>query len=200
MSINDISVYMRGVLEALKFAHLRGIMHRDIKPGNIMFDLPGQRVSVVDWGLAEYYIPNTAYHVRVATRNYKGPELLFNFTHYGPSLDIWCLGCTFASLLFRRIPFFTGADTTEQILRLAEIFGGKEIIDYVEKYSLEMPTGVAAKITGKRKKTWPKFLPDNAVATDLSLSLLERMLRIDHNLRISAADALNHPFFSTIPT
>jgi casein kinase II subunit alpha len=119
MMINDIAIYTRGVLEAPKFAHLRGMMQRDIKPGNIMFDLTGRRVLVVDWGLAEHHIPGMAYHVRVATRNYKGPELLFNFTQYDPSLDIGCLGATVASLLFRCVPFFKGADNSEQIVRLA---------------------------------------------------------------------------------
>jgi casein kinase II subunit alpha len=200
MTINDIAIYTRGVLEALRFAHMRGTMHRDIKPGNIMFDLTERHVSVVDWGLAEYYIPGKPYHVRVATRNYKGPELLLNFAQYTPSLDIWCLGCTLASLLFKRVPFFKGVDTSEQISRLADIFGAKEIVDYAEKYRLELPKEIAAKIAGKRRKSWHKFVPDDGVATDLALNLLDRMLTIDHNMRISAADALNHPFFHALPS
>jgi casein kinase II subunit alpha len=174
-------------------------MHRDIKPGNIMFDLTGQRMSVIDWGLAEYYRPGTAYHVRVANNNYKGPELLFNFTQYDPALDMWCLACTLASLLFRHVPFFKCPDNSEQIVQLAEVFGGKEIVDYAEKNRLEMPPGITTKIAGKRRKAWHTFVPEDGVATDLARNLLDWMLTIDHSQRISAGDALNHPFFHTLP-
>jgi casein kinase II subunit alpha len=199
MTINDVAIYTRGVLEAFKFAHLRGIKHRDIKPGNIMFDLTGQRMSVVDWGLADYCIPVTAYYFRVAARNYKGPELLFNFTQYNPSLDIWYLGCTLASLFFRRVPLFKSIDNSEQIVRLAGILAGKEIVYYAEKYRLDMPPGITAKIAGKRRKAWHKFVPENGVATDLVLDLLNQILTINRNQRISAADALNHLLFHALP-
>jgi casein kinase II subunit alpha len=173
MTIDDIAIYTRGIVEALKFAHMRGIMHRHIKPGNIMFDLTGRRVSVVDWGLAEYYIPGTAYRVRVATRNDKGPELLFNFTQYNPSLDIWYLGCTLGSLLFRCFAFIKGVDNSEQIVRLAEILGGKVIVHCADKYGLEIPPSITARIAGKRRRAWRKFVPKDGVAADFALDLLE---------------------------
>jgi casein kinase II subunit alpha len=199
MTIGDIAIYMRGVLTALKFAHARGIMHRDIKPGNIMFNMAGKYVYVIDWGLAEYYKPGAEYQVRVATRSYKGPELLLNFGKYSFSLDIWCLGCTFASLLFRKVPFFNEPGNPDQIITLSEIFGAKEILDYVQKYHLDLPPGVPTKIAGKHRKAWQKFVPDDGVVTDEALNLLDKMLTIDHCLRISAAEALNHPFFQTVP-
>jgi serine/threonine protein kinase len=88
-------------------------------------------------------------------------------------------------------------DSSEQIGRLAEIFGGKEIVDYAEKKAVKMPRSITAKIAGKRRKAWHKIIPENGVATDLALDLLDRMLTVEYSQSISAADALNHPFSHT---
>lgn len=57
------------------------------------------KLRLIDWGLAEFYHPNTEYNVRVASRYFKGPELLVDFQEYDYSLDMWSLGCMFASMV-----------------------------------------------------------------------------------------------------
>lgn len=104
----DIRLYMFKILQALDYAHSHGIMHRDIKPLNIVIDHDARDLRVIDWGLADYYLPDTDYNVRVASRYYKGPELLVEDKRYHYSLDIWSLGCTFASMLFNIDTFFKG--------------------------------------------------------------------------------------------
>lgn len=74
-------------------------MHRDIKPQNILIDKKTLTVKISDWGLADYYLPETEYNVRVASRHYKGPELLLNNRNYDFSLDIWSLGLVFAGFV-----------------------------------------------------------------------------------------------------
>lgn len=91
-------------------------MHRDVKPHNVMIDHEQRQVSyfeaykmdiglipsqlrLIDWGLAEFYHPKTEYNVRVASRYFKGPELLVDFQEYDYSLDMWSLGCMFASMV-----------------------------------------------------------------------------------------------------
>lgn len=106
----------RSPSQALDFVHSRGIIHRDVKPGNVMIDPATRKVSsfpfrallcsmiftqlrLIDWGLAEFYHPGTDYHIRVGSRYYKGPELLVGFKRYDYSLDMWSLGCMLASLV-----------------------------------------------------------------------------------------------------
>jgi casein kinase II subunit alpha len=74
----DIRFYIYEVLKALDYCHSKGIMHRDVKPHNIMIDHVNKRLRLIDWGLAEFYHPNQDYNVRVASRYFKGPELLID--------------------------------------------------------------------------------------------------------------------------
>jgi len=77
-------------------------MHRDIKPANVLIDHKQRQLKLIDWGLAEFYFPHKEYPVRVATRFYKGPELLCDIRDYDYSLDIWGVGCMLAAFLFRK--------------------------------------------------------------------------------------------------
>ena len=78
----DIKTYIFQILKGLDFAHSKGVIHRDIKPGNVLINNKLKLVKIVDWGLADFYIPNKAYNVRVASRYFKGPELLVGHKEY----------------------------------------------------------------------------------------------------------------------
>jgi casein kinase II subunit alpha len=90
---------MYKIMEGLNYCHSMGIMHRDIKPQNVLIDQKRRTLKIVDWGLADYYLLNKEYNVRVASRYYKGPELLVNNKFYDYSLDVWSLGCMFAGMV-----------------------------------------------------------------------------------------------------
>ena len=78
----DIRYYLYEILKALDFCHSKGVIHRDVKPHNIMIDHAQRKVRLIDWGLAEFYHPNQEYNVRVASRYFKGPELLVDHQTY----------------------------------------------------------------------------------------------------------------------
>lgn len=73
---NEINVF---VLQALDYCHSQGVMHRDVKPHNVMIDHETRKLRLIDWGLAEFYHPGQEYNVRVASRYFKGPELLVDY-------------------------------------------------------------------------------------------------------------------------
>ena len=78
----EIRHYIFEVLKALDFAHSMGIMHRDVKPHNVMIDHEQKKLKLIDWGLAEFYHVATTYNPRVASRYFKGPELLVELPMY----------------------------------------------------------------------------------------------------------------------
>lgn len=61
------------------------------------------------------------YNVRVASRYFKGPELLVDFQEYDYSLDMWSLGCMFAGMIFKKEPFFHGSDNYDQLLKISKV-------------------------------------------------------------------------------
>jgi casein kinase II subunit alpha len=67
----DIRYYMFQLLRALDYAHSKGVMHRDVKPHNIMIDHKKRQLRLIDWGLAEFYFPEREYNTRVASRYFK---------------------------------------------------------------------------------------------------------------------------------
>ena len=94
--------YIYQVLIALDYCHSMGIMHRDIKPHNLIINHQKKELRLIDWGLGEFYLPGQEYNVRVASRYFKGPELLVGYVFYDYSLDIWSLGCMFAGMIFKK--------------------------------------------------------------------------------------------------
>uniref|UniRef100_A0A674DLQ6 non-specific serine/threonine protein kinase n=1 Tax=Salmo trutta TaxID=8032 RepID=A0A674DLQ6_SALTR len=113
ITVNFYPVKMEA--EALDYCHSMGIMHRDVKPHNVMIDHEHRKLRLIDWGLAEFYHPAQEYNVRVASRYFKGPELLVDYQMYDYSLDMWSLGCMLASMIFRKEPFFHGHDNYDQV-------------------------------------------------------------------------------------
>ena len=132
----DIRFYIFEVLKALDYCHSMGIMHRDVKPHNIIIDHKKRELRLIDWGLAEFYLPNQEYNVRVASRYFKGPELLVDNLLYDYSLDIWSLGCMFAGMIFKKEPFFQGHDNYDQLVKIAKVLGTEDLYKYIEKYNL----------------------------------------------------------------
>lgn len=75
----DVRFYTYEILKTLDYTHSMGIIHRDIKPHNIMIDPEKKILKIIDWGLAEFYFPGKDYNVRVASRYFKSPELLLEY-------------------------------------------------------------------------------------------------------------------------
>lgn len=196
----DIKLYLYNILKGLIFCHSNGVIHRDIKPHNIIIDPKLNIIKLIDFGLAEVYKENTEYSCRVASRYFKSPELLLEYTKYDYSLDIWSTGCIFAGLIFKKEPFFHGSDNTDQLIKIVKVFGTEELIEYVNKYSLTLIEDYKESIEGHKKKDWRKFITheNEELCTDDALDLIESMLKFDHSKRITAENAIKHVYFNEI--
>uniref|UniRef100_A0AAQ5ZUP5 non-specific serine/threonine protein kinase n=1 Tax=Amphiprion ocellaris TaxID=80972 RepID=A0AAQ5ZUP5_AMPOC len=157
-------------------------------------------LRLIDWGLAEFYHPNQEYNVRVASRYFKGPELLVDYQMYDYSLDMWSLGCMLASMIFRKEPFFHGHDNYDQLVRIAKVLGTEDLYDYIDKYNIELDPRFNDILGRHSRKRWERFVHSenqHLVSTE-ALDFLDKLLRYDHQARLTAREAMDHPYFYPI--
>eukprot|EP00320_Phaeocystis_rex_P020818 CAMPEP_0119070628 /NCGR_PEP_ID=MMETSP1178-20130426/42850_1 /TAXON_ID=33656 /ORGANISM="unid sp, Strain CCMP2000" /LENGTH=342 /DNA_ID=CAMNT_0007052481 /DNA_START=97 /DNA_END=1125 /DNA_ORIENTATION=+ len=196
----DIRYYIAELLKALEYCHSHGIMHRDVKPHNVMIDHEKRQLRLIDWGLAEFYHLEREYNVRVASRYFKGPELLVDLQDYDYSLDMWSLGCMFAGMIFRKEPFFHGHDNYDQLVKIVKVLGTDELFDYLDKYNLELDPQFDGILGRHTRKPWTKFITseNQHLVTPEAIDLLDKLLRYDHQERLSPVEAMQHLYFAPV--
>jgi casein kinase II subunit alpha len=196
----DVRYYIFELLIALNFCHSRGIMHRDVKPHNIMIDHENRRLRLIDWGLAEFYHPKQPYNVRVASRYFKGPELLVNLRMYDYSLDMWSLGCMFAGMIFRKEPFFKGRDNPNQLVKITRVLGTDDFWKYIKKYEIKLDRNLHRMIQPCLKKDFFRFVSseNKKYITQEALEMCEGLLKYDHRARFTPREAMRHPYFAPV--
>jgi len=203
LSDHDVRYYIYQLLKALKFCHSKGIMHRDVKPHNVMIDHEKRELRLIDWGLAEFYHKHQQYNVRVASRYFKGPELLVDMRLYDYSLDMWSLGCMFAGMIFRKEPFFQGRDNNDQLVKIARVLGTNDLLVYLNKYGLRLGPafdGLLDESQRISKKPWRKFVnaENKRYISDEALDFVDLLLRYDHQDRPTPTEAMAHEYFSPV--
>jgi len=135
---HEVRFYMYQLAKALDHCHSKGIMHRDVKPQNIIIDRKNRILRLIDWGLADFYHPRQKYNVRVASRHYKSPELLVNMQMYDYSVDLFPFGLTLLEIVLQKIPVFPGDDNIDQLYKIANVLGTIDLKRYLMKYHLQL--------------------------------------------------------------
>jgi len=186
-----IKSYLQQLVKGIAHCHAHRVLHRDLKPQNLLIDKKGV-LKLADFGLARAFgVPVRTYTHEVVTLWYRAPEILLGGKQYSTPVDIWSIGCIFAEMVTRS-PLFPGDSEIDQLYRIFRCFGtpNEEVWPGVGSYP-------------DFKSTFPQW---NAIPLkqavegldELGLDLFTKMMQYEPSKRISARDALRHPFFDDL--
>lgn len=196
-----IQCFMYQILCGVKYIHSADVIHRDLKPGNILVTSQGV-LKICDFGLARginqkfmhyHYSAQDITHY-VATRWYRAPELILSRRKYGKPVDMWAVGCILGELYGRR-PMFIGDNQLHQVTEICKVIGTpsrKVLLSYESSaafdfFSSSKPSFLA--------KDWSELFPQ---ACDDAINLISELVCWDSSKRLTVERALASPFFNKI--
>ncbi|OZC11956.1 cell division protein kinase 1 family protein [Onchocerca flexuosa] len=184
--------YLYQILQAICFCHQRRVLHRDLKPQNLLVDKNGA-IKLADFGLARAIgIPIRAYTHEIVTLWYRAPEVLLGATRYSMGVDIWSIGCIAAEMA-TKAPLFQGDSEIDQIFRIFRIMSTptEDIwhgVTQLPDFKMSFPQW---KEDGLRKILDTYMDPEG-------IKILRDMLIYDPAQRISAKKLLKNPYFDDV--
>lgn len=191
LDLSLIQSYSFQLLCGIFVLHTHRIIHRDIKPENLLLDKNGF-LKICDFGLSRYFtLPLRQYSPDVVSEWYRAPELLFGSKSYELSIDVWSAGCIIAEMI-RGAPLFQGDSDLDQIHQIFQVLGtpNEDSMPNYADLQKDFP-GIAQ---------YPRADLREILKTDdeFLIDLVSKILQYDPMKRLTAQDALKHPFFDTI--
>ncbi|WVZ88222.1 hypothetical protein U9M48_034766 [Paspalum notatum var. saurae] len=186
-----VKTFLYQLLKGVAHCHGHGVLHRDLKPQNLLVDKEKGILKIADLGLGRAFtVPMKSYTHEIVTLWYRAPEVLLGATHYSTGVDMWSVGCIFAEMV-RRQALFPGDSELQQLLHIFRLLGTP---------TEEQWPGVSG---FKDWHEYPQWKPQSLARVVPTLEpegvdLLSKMLQLDPSNRISAIAAMEHPYFDSL--
>lgn len=187
-----IKRFMQDLLKGTAFCHENRVLHRDLKPQNLLINTKGQ-LKLADFGLARAFgIPVNTFSNEVVTLWYRAPDVLLGSRTYNTSIDIWSAGCIMAEMYTGR-PLFPGTTNEDQLQKIFRLMGTPSErtwpgISQLPEYKGNFPSYATQQLH--------ILLPQ---VDSLGLDLIGKLLQLRPENRISAPEALRHSWFNDLP-
>lgn len=186
-----IQSYAHQLIEGVNYCHLHGVMHRDLKPQNILVSRDG-KLKLADFGLARAFVPPIRpFTHEVVTLWYRSPEILLGMKAYALPMDMWAVGAIIAEMSTKR-PLFPGDSEIDELFKIFRILGTPS-----EK---TWPGVTNLQDWNEAFPVWPelklqRFIPRMC---EEGVDLVKKLLNMDPKHRLSANEALQHPYISEL--
>ncbi|KAG1685942.1 Cyclin-dependent kinase 16 [Nymphon striatum] len=192
MSMNNVKLFLFQLLRGLAYCHQRRVLHRDLKPQNLLINEKGE-LKLADFGLARAKsVPTKTYSNEVVTLWYRPPDVLLGSTEYSTSIDMWGVGCIFFEMASGR-PLFPGSTVEDQLHLIFKSLGTPNELTWCNINKND--EFLSYKFPYYKREALITLAPRlDADGHDLLLKLL----RYDAKQRICAIDALRHPYFDSL--
>ncbi|ODM89182.1 Cyclin-dependent kinase 17 [Orchesella cincta] len=189
LSIENVKLFLFQILRGLAYCHERRILHRDLKPQNLLINTRGE-LKIADFGLARAKsVPSKTYSNEVVTLWYRPPNVLLGSTQYSTPMDIWSVGCIFCEMSSGR-PLFPGSTVKDQLRRISRTLGVPADGSWPKLSSHEEEV-----ITRRFYRRAPEQLVSRALRLDSEgIDLLAGLLKYDVKTRLSAKNAMQHNY------
>lgn len=191
LDAGTVKSFMWQLLRGIAFCHENRVLHRDLKPQNLLINAQGQ-LKLGDFGLARAFgIPVNTFSNEVVTLWYRAPDVLLGSRTYNTSIDIWSAGCIMAEMFTGR-PLFPGTTNEDQLLKIFRLMGTPSERSW---------PGISS--FAEYKQTWPVYATQElrAILPQIDtqgLHLLSQLLQLQPERRWSAEQALAHPWFTEL--
>jgi len=178
----------------IEFCHTNRILHRDLKPQNLLID-SRMRLKIADFGLARAYtIPVPKYTHEVVTVWYRPPEILLGSALYSVPVDMWSVGCILGEMA-TGTPLFMGDSEIDTIFKVFQKLGTPTVEEWPGLANLP---DFKATFPKWKAKGWDNIRNTKAQVGTQGIDLLEKLMMYDPKKRKSARTALQHPYFSDV--
>ncbi|RPB16127.1 Pkinase-domain-containing protein [Morchella conica CCBAS932] len=190
MPILEVKLYIYQLFRSLAYIHSQGICHRDIKPQNLLLDPASGVLKLCDFGSAKILVENEPNVSYICSRYYRAPELIFGATNYTPKIDVWSTGCVMAELMLGQ-PLFPGESGIDQLVEIIKVLGTPTR----EQIRTMNPNYMEHKFPQIKPHPFSKVFRK---ASTEAIDLISRLLEYTPTQRLSAIEAMCHPFFDDL--
>ena len=184
------------LMKSLDHMHKKGIFHRDIKPENILIESStdvGRGLKLADFGSCRGIYSKQPYTEYISTRWYRAPECLLTDGFYGPEMDLWGAGCVMFEIT-SLYPLFPGKNEIDQVTRIHKVLGAPSA-EMIQKFKSKGISQISLEFPPQKGVGIPQLIPH---ASPDCIDLIVKLLKYDASERITAKEAMRHPYFRDV--